>query len=141
MRHFIRRFYSEIEQARYRNQSTLPFIPHNYKKIHLSDHQFREYVENGYLSEENAEDLEQNFGISVPFDSEVSSVGLRNFTMIKISNEDEIPNDLRQWMNVKQLQTQCNKRHQQLKEMALMAQSNDKRERFEGEEQLSRYVA
>lgn len=104
----------------------------------MSDHEFREYVETGYLSEEQ-DDFDRNFGISTPFEDEVFSAGLRNLTLIKIHSEFDLPNDLRRWMNVKDLRVQCNKRHQQLKEMALKIQSNDESERLEGEEQLNRY--
>lgn len=135
VRHFINKFNLEIDQARSRNRSS-PYIQPKHK-VHLSDHQFRKYVETGYLSEET-DDFDKSFGISMPFDEEVYSAGLRNLSYHRINNENDLPNDLKQWMNVKDLRVQCNRRHQQLKEMALKIQSNVESERLEGEEQLSR---
>lgn len=108
----------------------------------MSDHEFRQFVENGILTSE-MDDIESNleaFRESSKFEDEVSVFGLRNLSYSELNDENDIPKEIRQWLDVRQLRVMCNKRHRQMKKLAHVMAGDNEAEKQEVEEHLNRYV-
>lgn len=137
VRHFLTKFYREISQAKVHNYSTsYNNIPHHHK-IHLSDHEFRQFLDNGILASE-IDDIENNFDESSKFEDEISEYGLRKVAYKKLEDESDVPEDIRRWMDVRSLRVMCNKRHRQMKKLAAAINGDNESERDEAEEHLNR---
>lgn len=137
---FVERFYGEIEQARARNFTSPLMVPKNRHSL-VSDHDFREFLDNGIITSE-MEDLQYNiqeFTDRKSFAADGDAFGLRNLTYIRIANEAEIPKDLQKQLNYQKLKHQCDQRHMQMKDLAHGLQSNVPQEQQTAGETLQRY--
>lgn len=136
VKHFLTKFYREVAQAKARNFSTPLNIPHPHK-IHLSDHEFRQYIDNGVLASE-MDDIESNMETSMKFEDEVDAFGLRTLVYKKLERESDLPEDIRRWMDVRSLRVMCNKRHRKMKKLALAISGDNESERNDAVEHLNR---
>lgn len=136
VKHFLSKFYREVTQSKAHNYSTLYNIPHHHK-VHLSDHEFRQFIENGILASET-DDIESSFDDNSRFEDEISEYGLRNVVYKRLESENDVPEDIRRWMDVRSLRVMCNKRHRQMKELAAAMSGDNESERDEAEEHLNR---
>lgn len=136
VRHFLTKFYREVAQAKAHNYSTSYNIPHHHK-IHLSDHEFRQFIDNGILASET-DDIENSFDEASKFEDEISEYGLRKVAYKKLEDESDVPEDIRRWMDVRSLRVMCNKRHRQMKKLAAAINGDNESERDEAEEHLNR---
>ncbi|KXJ74689.1 hypothetical protein RP20_CCG013127 [Aedes albopictus] len=141
VRSFLARFYDEIEQARARNFTSPLMVPKTHHSL-VSDHDFREFIENGIVTSE-MEDLQYN--VQEFADGQQSfavsgdAFGLRNLTYIPITSEDEIPKDIHKQLNYRRLKHQCDQRHVQMRDLAHGLQSSDPQEQQTAGETLQRH--
>ncbi|XP_065074413.1 uncharacterized protein GIIIspla2 isoform X1 [Ochlerotatus camptorhynchus] len=136
---FLDRFYGEIEQARARNFTSPLMVSKNRHSL-VSDHDFREFIDNGIVTSE-MEDLQYNvqeFADGQSFAADGDAFGLRNLTYIQIGSEAEVPKDLQKLMNYRQLKHKCDQRHNQMKDLAHGLQSSDPQEQQNAGETLQR---
>lgn len=142
VKHFLTKFYRDIAQAKARNFTSYSnYIPHHHK-IHLSDHEFRQFIDTGVLASE-IDDIQNNldeFDTSSKFEDEVDEFGLRNVAYKKLESENDLPEDIRRWMDVRSLRVMCNKRHREMKKLAAAMSGDNESERNDAEEHLNRYV-
>lgn len=137
--HFLQTFYKEVNQAIARNHTFLN-QPH---KIHLSEHEFRELVENDALNLE-FDELPPSLDEFEQFEDEVSAYGFSNLTYKKVSDFNELPSDIRPWLNVRKLRQECKQRHREIKKLAVSMSTTDEEDEEEVEgvaEHLNRYVS
>ncbi|XP_055530895.1 uncharacterized protein LOC129721855 isoform X3 [Wyeomyia smithii] len=137
---FRARFYNEIEQARARNFSS-PAASAAGRHPLVSDHDFREFLENGIVTSE-MEDLQYNIQEFSDNTSPVSlgdAFGMRNLTYIPVHSEADIPKDLLKQLNYRRLKHQCDQRHVQMRDLAHGLQSSDPQERQIAGESLQRH--
>lgn len=133
---FLNRFYAEIEVARARNFTSPLSVPRNHHSL-VSDHDFREYLDNGVATPE-MEDLQysvqefQQEGVQDAF-------GLRNLTFIRLESDGDVPEDLREQLNYRRLKHQCDQRHAQMRDLAHGLQSSDPEEQQSAGESLQRH--
>lgn len=137
---FLNRFYAEIEVARARNFTSPLSIPRNHHSL-VSDHDFREYLDNGVATPE-MEDLQysvQEFqdGQSAAWPQD--AFGLRNLTYIRLESDGDVPEDLREQLNYRRLKHQCDQRHLQMRDLAHGLQSSDPQEQQTAGETLQRH--
>lgn len=137
---FLNRFYDEIDQARSRNFTSPLTVPKKHHSL-VSDHDFREFIDNGIVTSE-MEDLQysvQEFanGQSSAADAP-DAFGLRNLTYIQLTSEDELPKDLHKQLNYRRLKHQCDQRHAQMRNLAHGLQSSDPQEQQTAGETLQR---
>ncbi|XP_053686431.1 uncharacterized protein LOC128735973 isoform X1 [Sabethes cyaneus] len=138
---FRTRFYNEIEQARARNFSSPSTLSDSRRSL-VSDHDFREFLENGIITSE-MEDLQYNIREFSDNDN-MSPVavgdafGMRNLTYIPVKSETDIPKDLLKQMNYHKLKHQCDQRHLQMRDLAHGLQSSDSQEQKVATESLQR---
>lgn len=140
VRSFLTRFYNEIEQARARNFTSPLMVPKKHHSL-VSDHDFREFIENGIVTSE-MEELQYNvqeFANGQSFAADGDAFGLRNLTYIPIVSEDDIPNDLQKQLNYRRLKHQCDQRHVQMRDLAHGLQSSDPQEQQTAGETLQRH--
>lgn len=140
IRSFLTRFYNEIEQARARNFTSPLMVPKKHHSL-VSDHDFREFIENGIVTSE-MEELQYNvqeFANGQSFAADGDAFGLRNLTYIPIVSEDDIPNDLQKQLNYRRLKHQCDQRHVQMRDLAHGLQSSDPQEQQTAGETLQRH--
>ncbi|XP_021708995.1 uncharacterized protein LOC5571127 isoform X2 [Aedes aegypti] len=138
---FLNRFYDEIDQARSRNFTSPLTVPKKHHSL-VSDHDFREFIDNGIVTSE-MEDLQysvQEFanGQSSAADAP-DAFGLRNLTYIQLTSEDELPKDLHKQLNYRRLKHQCDQRHAQMRNLAHGLQSSDPQEQQTAGETLQRH--
>ncbi|XP_062555889.1 uncharacterized protein LOC134220809 isoform X1 [Armigeres subalbatus] len=136
---FLQRFYEEIEQARARNFTSILTVPKNRHPL-VSDHDFREFIDNGIVTSE-MEELQYNvqeFADGQTLAAAGDAFGLRNLTYIPITSEDEIPKDLHKQLNYRRLKHQCDQRHVQMRDLAHGLQSSDPQEKQSAGETLQR---
>ncbi|XP_062555894.1 uncharacterized protein LOC134220809 isoform X2 [Armigeres subalbatus] len=137
---FLQRFYEEIEQARARNFTSILTVPKNRHPL-VSDHDFREFIDNGIVTSE-MEELQYNvqeFADGQTLAAAGDAFGLRNLTYIPITSEDEIPKDLHKQLNYRRLKHQCDQRHVQMRDLAHGLQSSDPQEKQSAGETLQRH--
>lgn len=137
---FLDRFYGEIEQARARNFTSPLMVSKNRHSL-VSDHDFREFIDNGIVTSE-MEDLQYNvqeFATGQSFAADGDAFGLRNLTYIRIASEADIPEDLQKQLNYRKLKHQCDQRHMQMKNLAHGLQSSDPQEQQTAGETLQRH--
>lgn len=137
---FLNRFYAEIEVARARNFTSPLSVPRNHHSL-VSDHDFREYLDNGVATPE-MEDLQysvQEFqdGQSAAWPQD--AFGLRNLTYIRLESDGDVPEDLREQLNYRRLKHQCDQRHLQMRDLAHGLQSSDPQEQQTAGETLQRH--
>uniref|UniRef100_A0A336MXS9 phospholipase A2 n=1 Tax=Culicoides sonorensis TaxID=179676 RepID=A0A336MXS9_CULSO len=87
------------------------------------------------------DDIQSNFdefGVSAKFEDEVGSFGLRKLSYKKLESDNDLPEDIRQWMDLRTLRVMCNKRHRQMKKLAAAISSSNESEKQEAEEHLNR---
>ncbi|XP_063701975.1 uncharacterized protein LOC134832017 isoform X1 [Culicoides brevitarsis] len=139
VKHFLQKFYQEVSQSKAHNFSTsyLNNIPHRHHHPHLSDHEFRQFIDNGVLASE-LEDFASNGLTDEKFEDEAREYGLRNAVYKKLNDENDLPEELRRWMDVRALRVMCNKRHRQMKQLAAAINGDNESERTEAEEHLNR---
>lgn len=140
VRSFLTRFYNEIEQARARNFTSPLMVPKKHHSL-VSDHDFREFIENGIVTSE-MEELQYNvqeFANGQSLAADGDAFGLRNLTYIPIVSEDDIPNDLQKQLNYRRLKHQCDQRHVQMRDLAHGLQSSDPQEQQTAGETLQRH--
>lgn len=130
---FLNRFYAEIEVARARNFTSPLSVPRNHHSL-VSDHDFREYLDNGVATAE-MEDLQY----SVQAFQQQDAFGLRNLTFIRLESDGDVPEDLREQLNYRRLKHQCDQRHAQMRDLAHGLQSSDPQEQQSAGESLQRH--
>ncbi|XP_055595427.1 uncharacterized protein LOC129746034 isoform X1 [Uranotaenia lowii] len=131
---FRQRFYGEIEQARSRNFSSPLPVRHSL----VSDHDFREFLDNGIMTSE-MEDLQysvQEFADGSKAALESDAFGLRNLTYIPLRDEADIPKDILKMLNFRRLKAQCDERHEKMRDIAHGLQSEDAEQRQEADQTL-----
>lgn len=136
---FLHRFHEEIEQARARNFTSPLTVSKNRHSL-VSDHDFREFLDNGVVTSE-MEDLQysvQEFADGQSFAADGDAFGLRNLTYIRITSEDQIPKDLHKQLDYRRLKHQCDQRHVQMRDLAHGLQSSDPQEQQTAGETLQR---
>ncbi|XP_055631768.1 uncharacterized protein LOC129771772 isoform X1 [Toxorhynchites rutilus septentrionalis] len=136
---FRDRFYSEIEQARARN-FTSPYVVSKNRHSLVSDHDFREFLENGIVTSE-MDDLTYNvqeFSTGRSQAQSVDAFGLRNLTYIPLEHEADIPEEFRKLLDYRRLKHQCDLRHLQMRDIAHGLQSSDPQEQQSAGESLQR---
>ncbi|XP_055595432.1 uncharacterized protein LOC129746034 isoform X3 [Uranotaenia lowii] len=134
---FRQRFYGEIEQARSRNFSSPLPVRHSL----VSDHDFREFLDNGIMTSE-MEDLQysvQEFADGSKAALESDAFGLRNLTYIPLRDEADIPKDILKMLNFRRLKAQCDERHEKMRDIAHGLQSEDAEQRQEADQTLQRH--
>ncbi|XP_058466933.1 uncharacterized protein LOC131439657 isoform X2 [Malaya genurostris] len=141
IREFRNRFYDEIEQARARNFSSPLGVSKNHHSL-ISEHDFREFLENGIVTSE-MEDLQYNIkdfstGNQSPV-SQYDAFGMRNLTYKRLLSETDIPKDLLKQLNYRRLKQQCDQRHMQMRDIAHGLQSSDPQEQQTAGESLQRH--
>lgn len=137
---FLQRFYAEIEQARARNFTSTLTVPKNRHPL-VSDHDFREFIDNGIVTSE-MEELQYNVQEFADGQTQAAAgdaFGMRNLTYIPITSEDEIPKDLHKQLNYRRLKHQCDQRHVQMRDLAHGLQSSDPQEQQSAGESLQRH--
>lgn len=137
---FLHRFHEEIEQARARNFTSPLTVSKNRHSL-VSDHDFREFLDNGVVTSE-MEDLQYNvqeFADGQSFAADGDAFGLRNLTYIRITSEDQIPKDLHKQLDYRRLKHQCDQRHVQMRDLAHGLQSSDPQEQQTAGETLQRH--
>lgn len=137
---FRDRFYSETEQARERNFTSPYVVPKNRHSL-VSDHEFREFLENGIVTSE-MEDLTYNiheFSAGRTAAQSTDAFGLRNLTYIPLEREADIPEEFRKLLDYRRLKHQCDQRHLQMRDIAHGLQSSDPHEQQRAGENLQRY--
>ncbi|XP_055631770.1 uncharacterized protein LOC129771772 isoform X2 [Toxorhynchites rutilus septentrionalis] len=137
---FRDRFYSEIEQARARN-FTSPYVVSKNRHSLVSDHDFREFLENGIVTSE-MDDLTYNvqeFSTGRSQAQSVDAFGLRNLTYIPLEHEADIPEEFRKLLDYRRLKHQCDLRHLQMRDIAHGLQSSDPQEQQSAGESLQRH--
>lgn len=136
---FLNRFYAEIEVARARNFTSPLSVPLNHHSL-VSDHDFREYLDNGVATSE-MEDLQfsvQEFQDGQSSAWQKDAFGLRNLTFVRLESDGDVPEDLREQLNYRRLKHQCDQRHSQMRDLAHGLQSNDPQEQQTAGESLQR---
>ncbi|XP_058829076.1 uncharacterized protein LOC131688669 isoform X1 [Topomyia yanbarensis] len=136
---FRNRFYDEIEQARSRNFSTNFGASKNHHSL-VSDHDFREFLDNGIITSE-MEDLHYNiqeFSGNQPSVPQSDAFGMRNLSYIRLDSEADIPKDLAKQLNYRRLKHQCDQRHVHMRDIAQRLQSSDAQEKQTAEQSLQR---
>lgn len=137
---FLNRFYAEIEMARARNFTSPLSVPRNHHSL-VSDHDFREYLDNGVATPE-MEDLQysvQEFQNGQLAAWPQDAFGLRNLTYIRLESDGDVPEDLREQLNYRRLKHQCDQRHLQMRDLAHGLQSSDPQEQQTAGETLQRH--
>lgn len=137
---FLNRFYAEIEMARARNFTSPLSVPRNHHSL-VSDHDFREYLDNGVATPE-MEDLRysvQEFQNGQLAAWPQDAFGLRNLTYIRLESDGDVPEDLREQLNYRRLKHQCDQRHLQMRDLAHGLQSSDPQEQQTAGETLQRH--
>ncbi|XP_049291189.1 uncharacterized protein LOC125768061 isoform X3 [Anopheles funestus] len=142
---FRTRFYSEFFQAQARN-FTSPFNGLAGSKTHhhslVSNHDFQQYIEHDIVTAE-MEELQYNvyeFPAGVPDTHKtIDAFGMRNLTYIPLHAQSDIPSDLLEQLNFRELKQRCNVRHMQLKEIAQGLQSSDPEHQRIASENLQRH--
>ncbi|XP_058829080.1 uncharacterized protein LOC131688669 isoform X3 [Topomyia yanbarensis] len=137
---FRNRFYDEIEQARSRNFSTNFGASKNHHSL-VSDHDFREFLDNGIITSE-MEDLHYNiqeFSGNQPSVPQSDAFGMRNLSYIRLDSEADIPKDLAKQLNYRRLKHQCDQRHVHMRDIAQRLQSSDAQEKQTAEQSLQRH--
>lgn len=132
---FLNRFYAEIEVARARNFTSPLSVPRNHHSL-VSDHDFREYLDNGVATPE-MEDLQYSVQESAAWPQD--AFGLRNLTYIRLESDGDVPEDLREQLNYRRLKHQCDQRHLQMRDLAHGLQSSDPQEQQTAGETLQRH--
>ncbi|XP_052901933.1 uncharacterized protein LOC128309551 isoform X2 [Anopheles moucheti] len=141
---FRTRFYKEFFQALARN-FTSPFNGLAGSTRHhslVSDHDFEQYIEHDIVTPE-MEELQYNvyeFPAGVPDTHQtIDAFGMRNLTYIPLHAQADIPADLLEQLNFRELKQRCNVRHMQLKEIAHGLQSADPEHQRIANENLQRH--
>lgn len=137
---FLNRFYAEIEVARARNFTSPLSVPLNHHSL-VSDHDFREYLDNGVATSE-MEDLQfsvQEFQDGQSSAWQKDAFGLRNLTFVRLESDGDVPEDLREQLNYRRLKHQCDQRHSQMRDLAHGLQSSDPQEQQTAGESLQRH--
>lgn len=132
--HFFKQFYKEVNHAISTNQSET-YTP---QKYHLSEHEFREFVENGWIQSDFDDDLfptNNDFGF---IDDENRPFGFSNFTYRKINSILDVPNDLVQLLDLYRLKKKCNRRHREMKKLAHAISGTNETDRLEAAGQINR---
>lgn len=132
---FLNRFYAEIEVARARNFTSPLSVPRNHHSL-VSDHDFREYLDNGVATPE-MEDLQ--YSVQEFQEGQQDAFGLRNLTFIRLESDGDVPEDLREQLNYRRLKHQCDQRHAQMRDLAHGLESSDPQEKQSAGESLQRY--
>ncbi|XP_053669210.1 uncharacterized protein LOC128719609 [Anopheles marshallii] len=140
---FRTRFYKDFFQASARN-FTSPFNGLAGSTRHrslVSDHDFEQYIEHDIVTPE-MEELQYNvyeFPAGVPDTHQtIDAFGMRNLTYIPLHAQSDIPADLLELLNFRELKQRCNVRHMQLKEIAQGLQSSDPEHQRIANENLQR---
>uniref|UniRef100_A0A1Q3FYC2 phospholipase A2 n=2 Tax=Culex tarsalis TaxID=7177 RepID=A0A1Q3FYC2_CULTA len=137
---FRNRFYAEIETARARNFTSPLSVPLNHHSL-VSNHDFREYLDNGVATPE-MEDLQysvQEFQDGQSAAWQQDAFGLRNLTYIRLESDGDVPEDLREQLNYRRLKHQCDQRHAQMRDLAHGLESSDPQEQQTAGETLQRH--
>lgn len=132
---FLNRFYAEIEFARARNFTSPLSVPRNHHSL-VSDHDFREYLDNGVATPE-MEDLQ--YSVQEFQEGQQDAFGLRNLTFIRLESDGDVPEDLREQLNYRRLKHQCDQRHAQMRDLAHGLESSDPQEKQSAGESLQRH--
>lgn len=132
---FLNRFYAEIEVARARNFTSPLSVPRNHHSL-VSDHDFREYLDNGVATPE-MEDLQ--YSVQEFQEGQQDAFGLRNLTFIRLESDGDVPEDLREQLNYRRLKHQCDQRHAQMRDLAHGLESSDPQEKQSAGESLQRH--
>lgn len=132
---FLNRFYAEIEVARARNFTSPLSVPRNHHSL-VSDHDFREYLDNGVATPE-MEDLQ--YSVQEFQEGQQDAFGLRNLTFIRLESDGDVPEDLREQLNYRRLKHQCDQRHAQMRDLAHGLESSDPQEKQSAGESLTRH--
>ncbi|XP_039438265.1 uncharacterized protein LOC120419590 isoform X2 [Culex pipiens pallens] len=137
---FLSRFYAEIEVARARNFTSPLSVPLNHHSL-VSEHDFREYLDNGVATPE-MEDLQysvQEFQDGQSAAWQQDAFGLRNLTYVRLESDGDVPEDLREQLNYRRLKHQCDQRHAQMRDLAHGLESSDPQEQQTAGETLQRH--
>jgi secretory phospholipase A2 len=130
VREFLDKFYSEVDVARSRN-FTSPF-PTTKKAV--SEHEFRDFLENGIIDDEEMNELDGYTSPIYPGEA----FGLRNLTYIVLHGNSDIPDELRPLLNYHHLKRQCDEKHRQMKQILNNLNSEDSETKEVAEEHLQR---
>lgn len=137
---FLSRFYAEIEVARARNFTSPLSVPRNHHSL-VSEHDFREYLDNGVATPE-MQDLQysvQEFQDGQSAAWQQDAFGLRNLTYVRLESDGDVPEDLREQLNYRRLKHQCDQRHAQMRDLAHGLESSDPQEQQTAGETLQRH--
>lgn len=131
--HFLKNFYKEVNHAIRKNHSTAN-LSH---KIHLSEHEFREFIENGQVESDfdDLPELKDEFGY---FDDEFEANGFSNLTYKQIDGIADVPQDMLQLLNLRQLREKCNQRHREMKKLVHAMSGTNETDRIEATEHITR---
>jgi hypothetical protein len=131
---FIEKFYREYEIAKARN-FTAPTKFAKPMSAMLSDHEFRDFVDNGVMTSD-MDDFVDNLG-SVPQFSE-DAFGMRNLSHVELKDKTYLPEELAPLMNYQKLKLQCDFRHVQMKKILHQMNGDDMQLKEEAKEKLDR---
>lgn len=96
---FLQKFYAEIGQARARNFTSLPSA-HHVKPL-VTDREFRRFNDDDIVPDDYMEPVEDAFG-------------MRTLQYTTLTNDVDLPDNLKPLMDYKSLKQQCDERHRQM---------------------------
>jgi hypothetical protein len=129
---FNDKFYREFEVAKARN-FTAPARLTKPMSAMFSDHEFRDFVDNGVMSSD-MDDFVDNLGPRYAEDA----FGMRNLTYTRLDDKSQLPADLLQLMDYQKLKRQCDKRHAQMKEILHHLHGDDEEVKEKAKDTLDR---
>lgn len=125
---FLHKFYHQVDSARQRN-FTSPYVAHKWSPM-TSNHEFRRYIEDDIIPNDF-----YDIPDTTPFND---AFGMRNLTYNKIENGDQVPEDLRRWLNYNELKEQCHQKHREMKLLVQGLNSKDEEIRRNSTEHIER---
>uniref|UniRef100_A0A1L8DPY4 phospholipase A2 n=2 Tax=Nyssomyia neivai TaxID=330878 RepID=A0A1L8DPY4_9DIPT len=136
---FIGKFNGDVALARSQN-FTNHFTNHQYTLPHVTQHEFREFLDNDaippsyQMAFEDMEDFENLNDVA----RKTERYGMRNFTFIELRDQQDVPVDLLPLLDIEDIKEQCTVRHQEMKQIVGGLDSDDEDIKRNATENLSR---
>lgn len=134
---FIKKFNHEFKSVQRRNFSSVHALAEYDMHRKISDREFLGYVENDIITPELKE-IEHNMDVlnQIPIDDEY--FGMRDLQYRKLNNLFDLPDDLPQWMSVKDMRRQCDRKNRELKKIVTRMHSRNDTDRMVAKDHLER---
>lgn len=125
---FLRKFYDDVDVVRSRNFTSPQYKPRG--KSLISNHEFRRYIDDNIIPDEFY-DLDEMTPAADAF-------SMRNLSYKRIKDKQDIPTDMRRWLNFNELKTTCTEKHRQMKQLVQKMSSIDENARENATEHFNR---